>query len=1045
MLRSLSAQRNTRCVIIWSACLLMTAPALAQPFNDDPHFPEQGRFYQLHLLRMGMEHGNPKYNENDNWFRINSPNVSLMKNIKDRYETRYNGLMMIRADADITALDAAELSLEVWGGHPGTHRKRVTVNGRSTYALPEVGSARNHCTHSYLTVPLKLSDLVNGYNAFQFACEKESGWGHFIVHDAWLKLQLPQNHPTTKAAGLQEFRASVHAEPVAAGEAFRLVLDVPERYLANIATAAFQAFYDGYDENGNGLTRDWHGLTQRRQRLAWAGETNRPPFSVIWDISMLPAQREMAVRALVQFKEPTNVVYLTAPLVGLQTPNRAGQRVTLHAPTNIPVPFWSRASRKMECDITVEVAPEQIEKATLHIAVWGGGAGTVKEYFKLNGHFFPVAPPKGWGPIYYHQFDVPREVLRQGANHVELLSDSEHHGIEVLLPGPALTIRSQTKSMVIFTEAAVDASAGGLPAYKIETPLATYFLEKSGAGLSSLLDQDGNDWLGFHPEPGSGAGGEYRGFPNAVHQQSGNYFHPKNDGTDRAKTRVERVAADYVSILAESESGHWAGRYEFHPTHCTFTVTRLPEDQKYWVLYEGTPGGEFRLNGWWMTSAINTPQPMTKRHEGDIPAPEWMAFGDSRSNRSLVLFHHEDDDHPDTFYQMHEKMTVFGFGRKGLTKYLSAAGQRFSIGLIETNEHEAISRFINQVRRGSQPANNKPLGKRHDWKPVTSPVAKRRIEIWYGNRQRFGHLGEPQRWVNVLGSVPHFRDLKLLSWGLDGGAPKPLKIGGDLHRLTGDGDFNIEIPWEDLPVGDHRLEITATYSGEDAVRTNVHLQIEHGQRWPLPYQVDFSRVKDLQDVVQIVDGEWKLTRDGVRTAQAGYDRVLALGDNSWTNFEATVRVTLHGFMPPMDGPPTYRVTHVGIALRWRGHTADGKQPSRQWYPLGAQGEYLIRDDLSQSQYRILRDEGKRLPLVYGAKRRAALNQPFWLKARVTTLPDGRTHYHFKTWNFGEAEPDGWAVDATEEAATDYPSGSLCLVPHCTDVTIHEVNVVAIEQ
>jgi len=72
-------------------------------------------------------------------------------------------------------------------------------------------------------------------------------------------------------------------------------------------------------------------------------------------------------------------------------------------------------------------------------------------------------------------------------------------------------------AFVRLIEDAIDESARNLPAYKIETPSATYYLEKSGAGLSSLIDRDGNDWLGFHPEPGSGAAGEYRGFPNAVH------------------------------------------------------------------------------------------------------------------------------------------------------------------------------------------------------------------------------------------------------------------------------------------------------------------------------------------------------------------------------------------------------------------------------------------------------------------------------------------------------------------------------------------------
>jgi hypothetical protein len=232
-------------------------------------------------------------------------------------------------------------------------------------------------------------------------------------------------------------------------------------------------------------------------------------------------------------------------------------------------------------------------------------------------------------------------------------------------------------------EQAVDPSAGDLPAYRITTPAATWFLEKSGAGLSSLVDREGRDWLGFHPGPGSGAGGEYRGFPNAVHQQAGNYFHARNQATDPAITRVEHAGPERVTISAVSSNGLWACRYDFFATHCTFTVTRMPADRRYWVLYEGTPGGAFDDDDWWMTSAVQEPRPMTVNHEGDIPAPEWIAFGDPRVARAVFLVHHEDDAHPDRFYQMQRKMTVFGFGRKGIDKFLDSVPQRFSIGFVE--------------------------------------------------------------------------------------------------------------------------------------------------------------------------------------------------------------------------------------------------------------------------------------------------------------------------------------------------------------------------
>jgi|688.fasta_scaffold479787_1 hypothetical protein len=256
---------------------------------------------------------------------------------------------------------------------------------------------------------------------------------------------------------------------------------------------------------------------------------------------------------------------------------------------------------------------------------------------------------------------------------------------------PPLAALASEPGTIRLVENAEDA---GLPAYKIETPSATYYLEKSGGGLSSMIDRDGHDWLSFNPAPASGAGGEYRGFPNAVHQQAGNYFHPKNQGTEPSTLKVERAGSDRVTISAVSSNELWAGTYDFFATHCTFTMTRMPADKRYWVLYEGTPGGQYDDTDWWMTSAIKVPQPMTVNHEGDIPAPEWIAFGDPRLNRALVLWHHEDDPFPDFFYQMQQKMTVFGFGRKKVQKFLDSVPQRFSIGFLETTNHAAISRAV---------------------------------------------------------------------------------------------------------------------------------------------------------------------------------------------------------------------------------------------------------------------------------------------------------------------------------------------------------------
>ncbi len=273
---------------------------------------------------------------------------------------------------------------------------------------------------------------------------------------------------------------------------------------------------------------------------------------------------------------------------------------------------------------------------------------------------------------------------------------------------PSAAAANKQHDRVVLIRDAIDDSADDLPAFKIETPLATYYLEKSGGGLSSLVDRDGNDWLGFHPRKGSGAGGEFRGFPNAVFRQGGNYFHARNAQTDEMRVRVERDEDDYVSILAESVDRKWQGRYEFFATHCTFSITKMPRGKKYWVLYEGTPGGALDRTDWWMTSNVPAPQPIDRRHDGDIASPQWIAFGDSDGHRSIVLLCHTDDPYPDSYYQMHEKMTVFGFGRQKLEAFHSMPGKRFSIGLVENHTHAAISEFAEQVKAIKAPVGPKP-------------------------------------------------------------------------------------------------------------------------------------------------------------------------------------------------------------------------------------------------------------------------------------------------------------------------------------------------
>ncbi len=409
--------------------------------GSDAYAQDEPQFFRVYWYQDGLEHGNPKFNSR---FRVNAPEVTLHERFGYREEVRGNGMMQIFIEEDLLSVEGAELYVEIWGGHPGTENKRVSLNGRSTYPLPQVGTAQGHCTHQYPTIQLKRTDLVDGYNAIQFACDTGSTfWGHFIVDNAALRIALPDNHADIESAGLNGFEGVVTARADPENERIDASLEVGERWSSAVEAVEFYGHYRGYDENGNEKEPDWHGYTKNKEPVAHLGTDETAPFAIEWDTHMLPSQDNVAVRAVVRFREHPDLIYETEPHGGMRISERPGRKVTLHAVEEIPIPYWSRAGERRTAVINLEIDPAQIEEAQLHVSVWDGGAGTVEDYFTLNGTPLDVAGD-GSHDVIYSVVPISPDLLKKGENRIELVSDTEHHGIEVLLPGPVLAVRSRS-------------------------------------------------------------------------------------------------------------------------------------------------------------------------------------------------------------------------------------------------------------------------------------------------------------------------------------------------------------------------------------------------------------------------------------------------------------------------------------------------------------------------------------------------------------------------------------------------------------------------
>lgn len=313
------------------------------------------------------------------------------------------------------------------------------------------------------------------------------------------------------------------------------------------------------------------------------------------------------------------------------------------------------------------------------------------------------------------------------------------------------------------------------------------------------------------------------------------------------------------------------------------------------------------------------------------------------------------------------------------------------------------------------------------------------INIWYGPNQQFGNQGRPQKWIDILGNVAM---PATASFALNGVSKGALSLGPDNLRLENSGDFVAQISTSDpnLVIGSNTVAITASSGGGTSTAT-VNFTY-NTPNWPLPYAVNWP-ASGIQGGAQVVDGLWQLSGGGVRTQQAGYDRLMAIGEAmgvAWTSYEVTVPITLHA----VAGTPSSTLgckgqlqssctPAVGLILRWDGHEMGGPEPRTQPYsepwPFGQMGVAFWDT------------AGQHLTFIHSTRQAGydhispfswSPGQTYWFKMRV----DGNT-YSLKAWLDGTGEP-GWAGSVSGDAGI--LSGSLLLVAHYVDATFGTVTV-----
>jgi len=363
---------------------------------------------------------------------------------------------------------------------------------------------------------------------------------------------------------------------------------------------------------------------------------------------------------------------------------------------------------------------------------------------------------------------------------------------------------------------------------------------------------------------------------------------------------------------------------------------------------------------------------------------------------------------------------------------------RVVIGSLEPNSSYNVQ-IVSSDRSDNQ-ASSQNYVVTTDQVVVNGPI----IDAWYhssiDDNLVFRGLGTPQNWVNILGNVRALNGVQSLTYSLNGSAERPLTVGPNDTRLALVGDFNVDIPTDDLSEGLNTVVVTSTDTLGDTNSVSIRLDYQTRKVWPQEYSIDWANTEAISDVAKVVDGHWQLDEDSVRAIEPGYDRLIAIGDVAWKNYEVTVPITVYalaedGDVSPSNGPG------IGLGMRWPGHTVvDDTQPSIGWHTLGAIG-----------WYRWPASSGEKLMLSGAAGRNNRsksfefkLDVTYMFKMRVETVPNQGGRYQLKVWEMGQDEPTGWDL-TLQESLADPQLGSLLLIAHEVDARFGNVTIVPINE
>lgn len=358
-----------------------------------------------------------------------------------------NPVLRINID-DLNGAVRAEAVLDRWGGHPGTSEKRVRFNGNAWITVPELQTTpAGHQPVCFMsqdnpTVAIPLQHLREGENTLEGTCGDQLCYSFRWGQWGWNAIVVRVYYGPAKPHPRGRVVSPGPGETLGENPLLRAEAKAP----GGIERVDFLAHYTGYDEDGDGVFTDWHHSYFYSRRVEpvpgdprirnHAGTARRAPYEVKWNTRWVPDQPGGRLKVLARILGKDGVWFVTEPVEKLSLARKESS-VQLYKPYDVPERHWVRDGRRSSSKVRIP-SDHDLAKATeasIHVRTWNG----IDEKLTVNDWAGAIA---GGNHVYtYSVRPVPISSLKQGENVIGFHSTTEHHGVEILWPGPALIVR----------------------------------------------------------------------------------------------------------------------------------------------------------------------------------------------------------------------------------------------------------------------------------------------------------------------------------------------------------------------------------------------------------------------------------------------------------------------------------------------------------------------------------------------------------------------------------------------------------------------------